>query len=144
MSKKMRRKLSSAGYSLQKSGTRLATFRPSPFVIALAVMGISIFLLGGGIYDLFMEYRTILPIGKGRFLSYLPYRIHEQVLIGSIGVMILYTLGATGLLLIYYSTRYVRNPRQVSILSKVGVALLLVAFVSIEAEIFWILNFPYS
>lgn len=105
-------------------------------------MGISIFLLGGGIYDILMEPLAVLPIGAGRFLSYLPYRINEQLLIGSIGVMILYALGALGLLLIYHSTKYIRNPRQVTLLTRVGVALLLIAFISVEAVLFWILNFP--
>ena len=104
-------------------------------------MGVSIFLLGGGIYDIFMEPLTILPIGGGRFLSYVPYRIHEQLLMGSIGVMILYSLGAVGLLLIYQSTRYIRKPQQVSLLSKVGVALFLVSFVAVEFVLYWILHF---
>jgi len=141
MSKKTRRRLSSASYSLQKASLKLATYRPSTILIAVIVMGISIFLLGGGIYDIFMEPLAILPIGSGRFLSYIPYRIHEQLLVGSIGVMILYAIGAAGLLLIYYSTKYVRNPRQVSFLSRIGVVLLLLAFISVEAVMFWILNY---
>ncbi|MCW4021396.1 MAG: hypothetical protein NWF14_09255 [Candidatus Bathyarchaeota archaeon] len=109
--------------------------------MAVVVMGIAIFLLGGGVYDILMEPLAVLPIGGGRFLSFIPRRLHEQLLVGSIGVMILYALGALGLLLIYHGTRYVRNPRQVSILSKVGVILLLVAFVAVESVLFWILNF---
>lgn len=141
MSKKMRRRVSSASFSLQKASLRLAKYRPSPLLVAAAVMGVSIFLLGGGIYDIFMEPLAILPIGGGRFLSYVPYRIHEQLLMGSIGVMILYALGALGLLLIYYSTRYIRRPEQVSLLSKVGVALFLIAFAAVEFILFWILHF---
>jgi len=141
MSKKTRRRLSSASYSLQKASLKLATYRPSPILIAIIVMGISIFLLGGGIYDIFMEPLAILPIGSGRFLSYIPYRIHEQLLVGSIGIMILYAIGVAGLLLIYHSTKYVRNPRQVSFLSIGGVTLLLLAFISTEAVMFWILNY---
>jgi len=141
MPKKMKRAFSSAGYSFQKASLKLAAYRPSPLLVAAVVMGVSIFLLGGGIYDIFMEPLAILPIGSGRFLSYIPYRIHEQLLVGSIGVMILYALGALGLLLIYHSTKYIRNPRQVSLLSKIGVVLLLLAFASVEAVLFWILNF---
>jgi hypothetical protein len=137
----MKRRFSSASFSLQKASLRLAKYRPSPFLVAAVVMGVSIFLLGGGIYDIFMEPLTILPIGGGRFLSYVPYRIHEQLLMGSIGVMILYSLGAVGLLLIYQSTRYIRKPQQVSLLSKVGVALFLVSFVAVEFVLYWILHF---
>jgi hypothetical protein len=141
LSKRMRRRFSSASFSLQKASLRLAKYRPSPFLVAAVVMGASIFLLGGGIYDIFMEPLTILPIGGGRFLSYVPYRIHEQLLMGSIGVMILYSLGAVGLLLIYHSTRYIRKPQQVSLLSKVGVALFLISFVAVEFVLYWILHF---
>jgi hypothetical protein len=119
---------------------KVATYRPSPIFIAAAVTGISIFLLGGGVYDIIMEPLAILPVG-GRFLSFLPRRLHEQLLIESIGIMIFYVLGALGLLLIYYSTRYIRNPRQVSLLSKISVALLLVAFIAVEAILFWKLNY---
>jgi len=142
MSRKMKRRLSSINYSIQKASVKLAKYRPPPLLIAAVVMGTSIFLLGGGVYDILIGPIPILPIGQGRFLSYLPFRLHEQVLIGSIGVMILYVLGALGLLLIYQSTKYIRNPRQLSLLSKIGVAFLIVAFIAVEAELYWILNFP--
>ena len=120
---------------------RLAKYRPSPIIVAAVVMAFSIFLLGGGIYDIFMDPLAIWHIGGGRFISFVPYRIHEQLLMGSIGVMILYSLGALGLLLIYQSARYIRRPRQVSLLSKIGVALFLIAFAAVEFILFWILHF---
>jgi len=55
--------------------------------------------------------------------------------------MILYALGALGLLLIYQSTKYIRNPRQVSSILRIGVALILIAFVAVEAILYWKLNF---
>ncbi|MDH5795399.1 MAG: hypothetical protein OEZ24_04750 [Candidatus Bathyarchaeota archaeon] len=141
MSKKMKRRFSSASFSIQKVSVRLAKYRPSPILVAAVVMAVSIFLLGGGIYDIFMEPYAIIPIGGGRFISYVPYRIHEQLLMGSIGVMILYSLGALGLLLIYQSTRYIRRPRQVALLSRIGVALFLVAFAAVEFILFWVIHF---
>jgi len=141
LSKKMKRRFSSASFSIQKVSVRLAKYRPSPILVAAVVMAVSIFLLGGGIYDIFMEPYAIIPIGGGRFISYVPYRIHEQLLMGSIGVMILYSLGALGLLLIYQSTRYIRRPRQVALLSRIGVALFLVAFAAVEFILFWVIHF---
>jgi len=141
MSKKMRRRVSSASFSLQKASLRLAKYRPSPLLVAGAVMGVSIFLLGGGIYDIFMDPLAIWHLGGGIFITFVPYRIHEQLLMGSIGVMILYSLGALGLLLIYQSARYIRRPRQVSLLSRIGVALFLIAFAAVEFILFWILHF---
>jgi hypothetical protein len=137
----MNKKFSSWGYSLQKITTKLATYRPSRSFIAAIAMSVAIFLLGGGIYDILMEPVAAIPLGSGRFLSFIPYQIHEQLLLGSLAVMILYALGTTGLLLIYRSTKYVRNPRQVSFLTKIGVAFILVSFAAIEIVLYWILNY---
>jgi hypothetical protein len=138
---KMGRKVSSWSYSLQKLGVRIATYRPSRLLVAVVVVAAAIFLLGGGIYDILMEPMAYYPIGEGRILSFVPYSIHEQLLMGSLGVMVLYVIGTVGLLMIYRSTRYIRNPRQVSLLIKVGAALILVAFVAIEVVLYWIINF---
>jgi len=137
----MGRKFSSLSYSIQKFGQKIALFRPSPYVIAVAVMGTAIFLLGGGVYDILMQPSAILPIGQGRYLSFVPYRIHEQLLAGSMGVMVCYALGAAGLLVIYGSTRYVRNPSQVSLYMAIGVAMLIIAFIAVEAVLYWVIHF---
>jgi hypothetical protein len=141
LSKKKFQKTPSRGYSLHKATVRLVAYRPSPILFAAVIMGVSIFLLGGGVYNILMTPISVLPYGSGRFISFIPYRIHEQLLTGSIGVMILYVIGAVGLLVIYQSTKYIRNPTQVSLLTKVGVALLVVAFIAVEAVMFWIMHF---
>ena len=140
----MSKKFSSRRYSLQKLTTRIATFRPSRGIVAALVMSASIFLLGGGIYDILMEPIAAYPLGSGRFLSFIPYQIHEQLFSGSLAVMFLYALGGTGLLMIYRSTRFVRDPRQVSLLTKIGAAFIAVSFVAIEIVLYWILNYPSS
>jgi len=104
-------------------------------------MAISIFLLGGGIYDIFMNPPIILPVGEGRFLPFIPYDINRQLLVGSIGVIILYALGALGLLIIYHSTRYVHNQRTALILIGIGAGFLLISFSIIESIIFWMMNY---
>ena len=104
-------------------------------------MAAAIFLLGGGIYDILEKPVAGYPLGSGRFLAFVPYQIHEQFLSGSIAVMIIYALGTTGLLLIYRSTRYIRNPRQVSFLTKIGVVLILISFVAIEIMLYWIMHY---
>jgi hypothetical protein len=139
----MGRKFSSWSYSLQKAGVKIATYRPSSLVIAGVAIGAAIFLLGGGIYDILMwsQMNPYILLSSGRYLSYIPYSIHEQVLMGSIGVMILYTLSTVGLLMIYQSTKYFRNPSQVSLLIKIGAGLMLISFVAIESVLYWIINF---
>jgi len=141
VSRKLRVKKSSWGYSIRKTCLKIMTYRPSRSLIAAIVIGVSIFLLGGGIYDIFMEPLTVLPVGAGRFLSYIPYRINEQLLVGSMGVMVLYALGAFGLILIYYSTRYIHNLRHASLLMRIGVGLLLISFITVESILFWIMHY---
>jgi len=141
VSRKLRIKNPSRGYSIRKTYLKIATYRPSRSLIAAIVIGISIFLLGGGIYDIFMEPLAVLPVGAGRFLAYIPYRINEQLLVGSIGVMILYAMGALGLILIYHSTRYVHNLRHASILMAIGAGLLLISFITVESILFWIIHY---
>ncbi len=141
MSKNSNRKFSSWNYFLQKTSAKLATYRPSQLFTAIVVMAAAIFLLGGGVYDVLMNPVAAIPLGSGRFLAFIPYQIHDQLLIGSIAVMILYALGATGFLLIYRSTRHVHNPRQVSFFMGIGIALVLIAFIAIEIELYWILHY---
>jgi len=141
MPKKLRGKNPSRIYSIRKAYVKIAAYRPPRSLIAAIVMGISIFLLGGGIYNIFMKPLVVLPLGGGRFLPFIPYRLNEQLLVGSIGVMILYALGSLGLILIYYGTRYMHNRRHASILIGIGAALFLISFAMVESILFWILHY---
>lgn len=143
MTKKNNRKFSAWRYSFRKISNKFTTYSPSPFFISLIAMAIAIFLLGGGVYNIIMSPVAAIPIGSGRFLAFIPYQIHEQLLVGSLAVMILYALGVTGLLLIYRSTRYVRYPHQASMLIGIGVALIVIAYVAIEINLHYILHFGY-
>ena len=129
------------GIRLRKIYDKISSYRLSRSLIAALIMAISIFLLGGGIYDIFMNPPVILPVGEGRLLPFIPYDINSQLLIGSIGVIILYALGALGLLIIYHSTRYVHNQRTASFLIGIGMGFLLISFGIIESIIFWMMNY---
>jgi hypothetical protein len=117
--------------------------------MAISATAVAIFLCGGGIYDIFRRPPVAYPLQSGAFAFFAPSSwqwwsewagINGQLLMGSFAIMIIYGLGATGLLLIYRSTRYIRNPRQVSFLTKIGVALILVAFTFVEIVIYLILH----
>ncbi|RLI36765.1 hypothetical protein DRO55_02870 [Candidatus Bathyarchaeota archaeon] len=123
-------------YFCDKVYRRLRNFRPSPTVIGVILVGVSIFLLGGGVYDILIQPISIFPM-RGRLLVWYPQRIHEQFLTESIDVMILYALGVGGLIFIYYSTRYFRNPRQATILIFIGITLTILAFIALEALLYW-------
>ncbi len=127
-------KLSSATYSLRKSINKLINYRPSPYLIATILMFITIFLLGGGIYDISEPIRSVIPYYRGFILLY--PSLHEQVLSESIAIMITYALGAAGLILIYRSARYRRNPSQASLMTQLGAALLIIAFIIAESVLY--------
>jgi len=109
----------------------LLKLRVPTIIIAVSLTGLSIFLLGGGIYDITSNPIAIIPL-RGRIITVYPYYIHEQTLTASIGIMILYAIGTAGLLMLYHSTRYLRNPRQASILILVGLTLLVLTFIAAE------------
>lgn len=110
----------------------MVTAKPSLVVIALAAVGLSIFLIGGGVYDLIVSYVPIgFPYGS-RVLFYYPRGIHEQVIYESLGVMTVYGIGIAGLLLTYQSTKYAYKPRQAFMLLLVGCTLIIVAYLLIE------------
>ena len=141
MPRKPRGKNPSEIYSIRKFYNKITSYRPSRSLIATILIGIAIFLMGGGIYNVFLKPLAVLPMGGGRFLSFIPYRLNEQLLVGSIGVMVLYVLGSLGLILIYYSTRYMHNRRHASILIGIGAALFLISFTTVESILFWILHY---
>jgi hypothetical protein len=105
----------------------MVTAKPSLLVIAFATIGLCIFLLGGGVYDILQNP----PIMFGRFPFY-PRRLHEQVLLGSITVMIVYAMGIAGFLLTYQSTKYAYKPRQAFMLLLTGVTLIFIAYLYIR------------
>lgn len=135
MKEKVSRRLSSLVYLNRRIYRRLANLRPSLTIVAIFLISASIFLLGGGIYDIIMKPLAILPM-RGRLIYYYPYYIHEQFLNESIAVMILYTIGILGFFLIYQSTRYARNLRQATMLLAVGITFLAISYIIIEAIIF--------
>jgi len=114
----------------------MVTAQPSLYIIALIVVGFSIFLLGGGVYDLIVPYVPIgFPLGR-RVLFFYPRRVHEQAFLESITVMTVYGIGIAGFLMTYQSTKYAYRPRQAFMLLLVGCVLIIVAYLLIE-NIIW-------
>lgn len=140
MSKKER--FSSVTFSLQKKISKFMSYHPPPYLIAVILMFITIFLLGGGVYDITVPIRSVLPYYRGFILLY--PSLHDQVLSESLAIMIIYALGAAGLILIYRSARYRRNPEQSSLLIQLGAALLIISFIIVESVLYmWKLGFGF-
>ncbi len=134
--------LSSIINSFQRKINKLTRYRPPLRIIAIILMTLSIFLISGGIYDVTIKPRSVLPYYRG-FLFLYP-SLHEQVLNESISIMIVYAFGAVGLLLIYRSAKYLRNPDQASLLIKLGAGLLILTFIMLETVLYlWKLGYGF-
>jgi Ca2+/Na+ antiporter len=92
-----------------------------------------VFLLGGGLYDIIMKPLPAVYYG-GRFIFLYP-QLSEQFVADSITATILYSLGVIGLMSIYQSTKYAYKPRQAYMMFLVGITLLLLAYILLEAII---------
>ena len=130
-----RRRLSSLNFSLQKFYWKIVTAKPSTFVTAVIVVAASLFLLGGGIYDLMEKPLLLIVAAGGRIITYYPYALNEQFLVESVIVMIIYTLAVVGFLISYQSTKYAYRSRQAYRLLLVGCVLVVIAYIFIERSL---------
>ena len=95
----------------------------------------SIFLLGGGIYDI-VEQPIIAFMSGGRIIPYYPEELNEQLVGESVATMILYFLGIMGLILTYQSTKYAYNPREAYTMMIIGLLLFAIGWVLVEFYLF--------
>jgi len=141
--KEASQKPSSSNYFLRKVYRKLSNYKPSPTLFAVILTGAAIFLLAGGVYDIVLAqnppypypYWIFWPTQRG-IEFFLPGRLQEDLLGGSIIIMILYSLGTLGLLMAYRSVKYTRDPRQAAILLFIGVIFLLLAFFFTESILY--------
>ena len=119
---------------MRKAYQKMMTVKPSLLLIAVITIALSIFLLGGGVYDILEKPYALLPSARG-FLVYYPYTLNEQWLNESITVMVLYLIGVIGFLLMYQSTQYAYRPRQAFILLLIGGALVALAYLGAEVSL---------
>jgi len=130
-----KRRISSLAFFVQKAYWKIITAKPSIFVIAVIVVATSVFLLGGGVYDILEKPLVAVVQTGGRIIVFYPYAISEQLLLESIVVMTGYAIGVVGLLLTYQSTKYAYRPRQAYMLLLVGCVLIITAYIFIERSL---------
>jgi len=133
MSLKVKKRISSISYSMNRLYKRISTAKPSTLALSIMAVAFAVFLLGGGLYDIIMKPLPAVYYG-GRFIFLYP-QLSEQFVTDSIIATILYSLGVIGLISIYQSTKYVYKPRQAYMMFLVGVTLLLIAYIFLEAII---------
>ena len=125
-----RSRFTSLGYTLRKAYRRITTAKPSLFLVAIFITGLSIFFLGGGVYDLLEKPLVAIPLGSTIIFFY--PAISEQTILDSFIAMLAYFFGVAGILFMYQSTRYAYRPRQAFIALLIGVAFILIAYVTLE------------
>lgn len=128
---KAKKMISAMSYSVQRLYDRISSTRPSTFALAMLAVAFAIFLFGGGLYSVIVKPYPAVYYG-GRFLFVYP-QLSEQFVSDSVIAMILFSIGTVGLAFMYQSTKYVYKPRQAYIVFIVGVTLLIIAYISIEA-----------
>jgi hypothetical protein len=128
----LKRRISSVAFFVQKAYGKMITAKPSIFFIAAITVATSVFLLGGGVYDLLVKPYWAIFQSSGRIIVFYPYDLNEQFLMESIVVMVGYAIGVVGFLLTYQSTKYAQKPRQAYILLLAGCVLVIIAYIFIE------------
>jgi len=135
MAKGFSKQLSSLAFSLQKTYEKIITAKPSLFVVAVSVVAVSLFLLGGGIYDILIQPIVAIVASGGRIISFYPYGITEQLLLESVIIMVFYAMGFAGFIIAYRSTKYAYSPRQAYRFLLVGCVLLIISYVLVEQNL---------
>jgi len=120
---------------MRKAYQKILNIKPSWLIIALMAVAASIFLLGGGVYDIIEKPLAILQVAQGRWIFFWPYQLNAQSLIESIIVMLLYCIGFGGFWAMYQSTKYAYKPRQAFILLLLGAVLVILAYFGCETLI---------
>jgi len=132
MSKWFSKQISSFAFSLQKTYEKIITAKPSLFFVGASAVVVSLFLLGGGIYDILTTDIAVayFPPG-GKIIVFYP-SLAEQFLLESMLVMIFGAIGFAGFLIAHRSTKYAYSPRQAYRFLLVGCVLLIIGYVLIE------------
>lgn len=133
MSHKVKREISSMSFTMNKLYRRISNIRPSAMILSILAMAFAVFLFGGGLYDIIMKPYPAVYYG-GRFIFLYP-DLSMQFLSDSIEAMMLFTLGVVGLVAVYQSTKYAYKPRQAYMLFLVGVVLLFLTYILLEATV---------
>lgn len=99
-------------------------------IVALVLILISIFILGGGVYDILMQPLILLPTSTTTRFFY--FGLRDQSLTESLVFMVLLTIGISGLYLSFRSSKLIYRPREASITLFISVALIIIAFLCCE------------
>ena len=130
MSDKVKKEATGLSFSISKLFSRISTMRPSTMLISAVVLGITVFLLGGGVYDIINQpYAAIYY--NSRFYFLYP-SLSEQFVFDTVVSGVLYVMGFVGLLTMFQSSRHAYNQRQAYMMMVIGVTLLFLSYLFLE------------
>jgi hypothetical protein len=133
MSRTVKRRVSSLSFSVNRLYRAITNAKPSNLLIPIFSIAFAVFLFAGGVYDL-IERPLAAVYYNNRFLFLNPY-LSQQFVSDSIVAAIIYSLGVIGLIVVYQSTRYVYKPRQAYMMLIIGLSMMLMAYIFLEATI---------
>ena len=111
------------------------SFKPSNFLIALLLVTVAIFTLGGGVYDIMEKPISVLPTPSNPYFYY--PGITEQTLTESELFILFLIIGVSGGFISFRSTRHAYRPREAQMLLAIGLAMMLIAFICCEKVLEW-------
>ncbi len=130
MTEKAKKSASSLSFTLSRWFNRISTMRPSNILVTIVIIGASVLLLSGLVYDLVNKPLPAVYYSN-RFYFLYP-SLSEQFVFDTVVAGILYAVGFVGLLSIYQSSKHAYNPRQAYMTLIVGGTLLFIAYLFIE------------
>lgn len=133
MSKKVKRQASSMSFSLSRWFRRISSSKPSSLTFTIIVIAFAMFLFGGGLLTVINQPPIAVYTG-GKFLFLYPALDGQFVMDTFLSIM-LYGIGAVGLLLIYRSSKNAFKPRQAYMALIIGVSFVLLAYIFLEGSI---------
>ncbi|HJX23186.1 MAG TPA: hypothetical protein VJ574_02095 [Candidatus Bathyarchaeia archaeon] len=117
---------------------RVGLFKPSTVLLTGIIIAVSIFILGGGVFDLLEHPLALLPSSSGWLFIY--PGLYSQTWNESIFSMFMLTLGIAGTFVCYRSTRYAFKPKQATVLLLIGTVLIVISILGFEYALYLKLN----
>ncbi|HYB68619.1 MAG TPA: hypothetical protein VEC97_03655 [Candidatus Acidoferrales bacterium] len=133
MSGTIKKSISSLSFSLNKLYRWISTTKPSDLLIPLVSIAFAVLMLGGALYD-WIERPLPAVYYNGQFLFLYP-SLSSQFIGDTVVAVTCYAVGLIGLFAVYQSTKYVYKPRQAYMMLMIGIVLLLLAYILLQASL---------
>ncbi|MGE5637896.1 MAG: hypothetical protein ACM3WQ_04235 [Chloroflexota bacterium] len=140
MTKRNRRDADSMSYTLSRWYRRISEMKPSSATIIIIVLAVTVFILGGGVFQVISQ--TPLTVYNGQTIFFLFTRalgggsgLDNQLGMDVVISAMLYTFGIIGLLMMYQSTKSAYKPRNAYLSLITGASLIAFAYVFLEVVI---------